>query len=300
MVINDWIDRNDIPKTRDAVFLFLYLLRTATAGHLAALLGLKKHSVVQYIYRINRQGRRILSYNLGRGERVYTLLPKGVEEVAQILDEVRYYPISRRQGKHWRGLNDIFLRLIQQVGLQEFRNNLAWYTPSQAKQNLFELWNRLADWNEKERQEKYKVMLAPDGRLNILGEVSCWIEYDCASEKKTAIRSKYKEYLDRLVPIANTDPVIWICPTARRENELRKWWEELKKELESKPEQEYAYFPLMQFFVAGEETGKFVDVYNRIQPTKQVQRVENRKIHKDDVSSETGFVRSISVENCQN
>jgi hypothetical protein len=263
MIINDWIKHEEVDRTGGAVLLFLYLLRAATADHLAALLDVDRRSVVQYIYLLNQREKKrmIRSYRLGsQGIHLYTLLPRGIEEVSDIMGKVNYYPISRAQAKHWKGLSDIFLRIINEIGLERFSTDFHWCSTYYTKQYLFEEWNRLKRWNSDQRKDEYKTMLAADALLRILGRAACWIEYDNNTERKNILRGKYHEYTERLAPIGNTDPVFWVCPNERRRDELKRWWLEWKEE----PEQKGKVFPVMRFFSSGEETKMILNAYDRL------------------------------------
>jgi hypothetical protein len=263
MIINDWIKHEDIDRTSGAICLFIYLLRTATAEQLAALLDIDRRSVVQYIYLLNQRGKKrlIRSYRIGsHGVHLYTLLSAGLSEVSDILGKVNYYPISPRQCRHWKGVNDIFLRIIHEIGLERFANDFLWFSTFQAKQTLFEAWNQYKKWNTDQRKEEYKTMIEPDALLRILNLAACWLEYDNNTEVKGVLRKKYDEYTKRLPPIGNTDPVFWVCPNERRRDELKRWWLEWKEE----PEQQGRVFPVMRFFAPGEETKVIMNLYDRL------------------------------------
>jgi hypothetical protein len=265
MIINDWIrtEEGDIDRTGGLIFLLLYLLRAATADQLAALLDIDRRSLVQYIYLINKRENKkmIRSYRIGsHGVHLYTLLPRGVSEVSDILGKVNYYPISRKQAQHWKGINDIFLRIIHEVGIEVFARHFIWHSSYYAKQYLFEEWNRVNKWNSDQRQEEYKSMLEADALLRILNQAAAWLEYDNNTERKHILRGKYNEYTNRLSPIDNSDPVFWVCKNARRRDELKRWWMEWKNE----PEQQGRTFPVMRFFASGEETKIITGVYDRL------------------------------------
>jgi predicted transcriptional regulator len=187
--------------------------------------------------------------------RLYKLGPKGIQLAAKALYTSSYEELDIAQREHFRGLNEILVRLIRKMGRQEIIQHAEWYNTKDAFQELIRIWEwyRQSDWidDPKLRKEHLKKLARPDGLL-ILNDQRAWIEYDTGSEDAPQLEDKYKRWANSLVPFNIQDPVVWITPKESRTKKLAALWEYRKSRLKMK------YYPNMLFFTAGEDTDFFL------------------------------------------
>lgn len=177
---------------------------------------------------------------------------------------------SDAQWKHYLGLNDILVRLIQAVKdpqeqEQDFMhtvlNRIKWHNTWAATDFLFrsmelmyqEKWKK----DPKKARDERKEIIHPDAYL-IFDEIARWIEYDNDTEAPRIIEKKLREYVKTLNRVDNHDPVIWVAPTEKRKNELKDIWEYIQGTFDvvengTIEENQVSFLPEMYFFQAGEE-----------------------------------------------
>ncbi|MDN4595150.1 hypothetical protein [Polycladomyces subterraneus] len=124
---------------------------------------MKPETVIYMIHTINKneRGRAVESYKL-RGThspKVYTLGPRGCQIVGKTLGiKVEYYPFSKRQGRHYCGINDILYRIVKALGIDNVIQRVKWWNTRGAKQVIFNEWAQtLAQlgrpWDEEQAKE---------------------------------------------------------------------------------------------------------------------------------------------------
>lgn len=264
-----WVQHPDLSRIEE-LLVHIANLRMPTASQLAALMGIKKESVVKNICLLNKEEKQTIRAMKLRGvnsEKVYWLGKRACELVSETTGEkVPYYEFSRRKGqsRHTKGLNDILIRLIKAGGIDQVKKYCTWWTTKGAKQEIFDLWQIMEQWDHETAKEEFKTMLSPDARFRAANQ-HYWVEYDNDTKERGAIWEQYELYICKLLPINNNDPVIWVAKDATRRDELKKWWELYKQNppitpelqdviarIESRGEQ--LRLPEMHFFAPGEET----------------------------------------------
>lgn len=264
-----WVHHSDLSRMEE-LLVHIVNLRMPTAAHLAALMGITKKSVVQNIYLLNKEEKntvRSMKMRRVNSEKVYWLGRRACQLVEETTGEkVEYYEFARHKGqaRHYKGINDILVRMIKEVGLDDVKKYCQWWNSKGAKQEVFQAWQLMEQWEPEKVLEEFRSMLSPDARFSVAGKAA-WIEFDNDTKERGAILDQYELYVVKLVPIQNTDPVVWVCKDKRRRDELEKWWKEYSSnplvtpELQNmitrvQGEGKNIYLPKMIFFTQGEET----------------------------------------------
>lgn len=266
---------------REEEFLgILYKLRMVAADQLATIMGISKKYVQMIKSSLNKEGEMVISHYSRRrgarrlpfsseyksGPRMYALGPSGKAIVEAILDQPVYLKKhTGRQAVHYYGVNDVLVRTLNQLIEKEGPEDpmarvrawerLQWFNSREAVEILDHAWIPILENEKKKDQKEFKMdLIHPDGRIIVDGKPR-WIEYDNMTEQMrnpegdgkqaTTIEDKMGRYLFSLVPIQNTDPVIWITPSPVRRDNMRALWEEMR---EIDPE-----IPDMYFCIPGEE-----------------------------------------------
>lgn len=263
-----WVRHPDLSRMEE-MLVHIANLRMPTAAHLAALMGLTKKSIVQNIYLLNKEDKNtIRSMKLKRvdSEKVYWLGRRACQLVEETTGQsVEYYEFTRHKGqsRHTKGVNDILIRIIEKVGLEQAKEHCTWLNGKSAKQVIFQAWRAMEQWEPDQATEEFKTMLSPDARCSITDR-DYWIEYDNDTKERGAIFEQYERYVTRLVPVQNRDPVVWVCKDVRRRDEMARWWDQFKSapptsEMQVmiarlQAEGKQIYPPEMHFFAQGDET----------------------------------------------
>lgn len=255
-------------KRSDEIIMYIEELGMVSAEHLSILLGIKKGSVITEINRINKQKEgSINSHRPIRSTRarllkkpmaphMYSLGIAGKKRAEVISGK----PVNSRQlngsHEHYDGVNDIMIQILLKLGHREFIERVEWYNSREATKFLVDFW-RYSDLPDEQKETAIRNMIKPDARLILDGE-GYFIEFDNDTEIEMDIKVKFRKYIGTLVPIKNTDSIIWVTPREKRRGKLKKWWEEVRMEYESYSSNQEFFFPEM-FFLVQEEVSNLVD-----------------------------------------
>lgn len=262
MVID--ILRNEDLETQEKLMLLLFYLGMADRYQLATLLAKSVHTIDKTIKRLNKKSREekhiiSLTAPFNKGPRMYQLGPAGWKWVMGWIEEDRkYYERSESQKRHYRGMTEILIRIIETIGRDQALKCVSYYNTYEATVMFRYPWEvvRWQEWQDpKVRQEEEKELPRPDLCLEI-GENSFWIEYDTANESPNKIKAKYRRYYRAFNQLAETSssrkPIIWVTTSQGRVKRMRHWLQMVKRELEFREMKNPP--PEMFFFVEGEET----------------------------------------------
>jgi hypothetical protein len=180
---------------------------------------------------------RDVAYSLGRLGMEYA------QEMALELHRVREAPQS--QIAHYIGINDIVVRLLEQ-GIS--RDRIAWLSSTEATEVLLRRWER-----ERNRKLDRRNFIRPDARLILDETRRFWIEYDNNTESPRQLERKFHNYVQTLIPIGETSPVVWVAFSKTRREYLKANWEAFA-DLFYRDKQ----VPQMYFFVPGEDIHFFL------------------------------------------
>jgi hypothetical protein len=165
------------------------------------------------------------------------------QEMALQIHRVREAP--QAQVAHFLGINDILVRLLEN-GVD--REQIAWLSSTEATDVLLRYWERETSKNLDRRN-----LIRPDARL-ILGDTRrFWIEYDNNTENPRQLERKFHRYVQTLMPIGESSPVVWVAYDHKRKDYLQRNWEAFV-ELFYKGHP----IPEMYFFTPGEDTQFFL------------------------------------------
>jgi hypothetical protein len=267
------MDHPDLNR-QEQLMAFIFKLGMLERSQLATLMATTEINIKQLIHNIRHQ--EISSekqekdkwINSVRGKkreskRLYKLGPKGLQLAAKALYYTgSYEELDTAQREHFRGLNEILVRLIRAIDRQETIQYAEWYNTKDSFQELIRIWEwyRQKQWldDPKLRKEDIRKMARPDALL-ILNNQRAWVEFDTGSEDTPQLEDKYKRWAYSLVKFNIQDPVVWITTKESRTKKLSSLWEYRKSMLNMK------YYPSMYFFTAGEDTDFFLSM---LQSTK--------------------------------
>lgn len=258
----DWLFHPDYTK-KEKLLWVLFSLGMADRNHLAQALNCSVYNVDRIIKEWNRKqsatDRTILVRRPARDQpRMYYLGPRGWAQVMEWLEEDRRYNgKGKRIAGHYRGINEIFLRLVSGIGYEQIRERLTWYSSYEAWEILLYPWS-LANaerWKDPEvRKEEEQLITRPDARV-VIEDQAFWVEFDNGTKRERPIKDQFRRYIQSLAYLPEYvgvhDPVVWVTTTEKRRKDLKRWWSIIKRE----PEYEnLERIPDMYFFIEGEET----------------------------------------------
>ena len=258
----DLLFHPDYTKKEKLLFV-LFFLGMADRFQLAETMNCSVHNIDRMIKAWNHKlppaNRYILARRPARNRpRMYYLGPRGWTQVMQWLEEDRqYYGKKKKTASHYRGINEIFLRLVRRIGHDQLRDRLRWYSSQEAREIMIYPWSlaRAEEWKDpKVKEEEQQLITRPDARAVIDGR-GFWIEYDNGTKREAPIKEQFRRYIESLsyLPAYTNvrNPVIWVVPDEKRRRQMKEWWSTVKHE----PNYEgLDWIPEMHFFVAGEET----------------------------------------------
>lgn len=274
---------NEYLETREKLMILLYYLGMANREQLAILLDKSIHTIDMTIKRLNKRNKdekHIFSKSapFNRGPKMYQLGPAGWAWVMDWIDEDRkYYERSDSQKRHYKGMTDILIRLIDRLGRERAFEALEYYNTYEATE-LFQYPWQVINWeawqDPKLKREHSKGLPRPDLYIKI-GDQSYWIEYDTASESPNKIKSKIRQYYRAFNQLSmkskSRKPVVWIAPTRSRAENMRAWCQQVSLEIEFKSMKNPA--PEMVFLVEGEDAEFFLSPPHQIEEEKR--KVQN-------------------------
>ncbi|MDA8352252.1 MAG: replication-relaxation family protein [Firmicutes bacterium] len=241
----------------------LFVFGMANRYQLAEMLNCSVHNVDRIIKEWNRKlpqtDRFILARRPARDQpRMYYLGPRGWDLVTEWMEENRrFFGKKKRRAGHYRGVTEIFLRLVRRIGYRELPERLVWQSEYEAWETILYPWS-LANaerWKDPQvRDEEQQLLTRPDARAIVNG-LPYWLEYDHDTKREAPMKEQLRRYIESLAylpPYVDVHhPVVWVVPNERRRRELKKWWSVVRKEPDY---QELDLIPEMHFFVQGEET----------------------------------------------
>lgn len=269
-------------ETREKLMLLLHDLGMVDRYRLATLLNRSVHTIDQTIKRLNKKNpdeKHIVSYTapFNKGPKLYQLGPAGWHWVMDWMGEDRkYYQRSEAQRRHYNGMNDILIRLIERVG-HDHLGRIHYLNTYEATEQFFYPW-QVAHWKEwndlKVRREITKEYPKPDLYIEVDGK-GYWIEYETGHANSQKAKDKLRRYyraFDKLAPTSTSrKPVMIIAPSRTRVENMRSWLNQVKHELEFREMNQAP--PEIYFLVAGEETDLLVA------PTQNVREEKNIREH---------------------
>ncbi|WP_018130207.1 replication-relaxation family protein [Effusibacillus pohliae] len=249
-----WLDHPSFHRDEQLIAI-LYDLGMATKKQLLAITGWHPRTLKERLKQIRKRGNtleekdlwlktftipgqvRDVAYSLGRLGMEYA------QEMALQIHRVKEAP--QAQVAHYLGINDILVRLLVHGYARE---RIAWLTSTEATDVLLRYWEREVD-----RKIDRRDLIRPDARLILDDTRRFWIEYDNNTENPRQLERKFHNYVNTLMPIGETSPVVWVALTQNRRDYLKANWNAFV-ELFYRDKQT----PQMYFFTPGEETKFFL------------------------------------------
>lgn len=246
-------------ETREKLLLTLYYLGMADKNQLATILNRTVYTITTTIQRLNKKDpdeKHIISVSapFQKGSKMYQLGPAGWKWVMAFLElDRKYYERSDAQKRHYRGMTDILVRLVKELG-HERLNRISYHNTYEASEKFRYPWEAIYhDLDEKEKRERMNDLPEPDLMITY-GEDSCWVEYDVGTEGSTFIHDKNRRYFRAYKQLSKSSishkPIVWIAMTKSRADRLKVWAEMVASEPEFK---DIKFPPQMFFLVEGEE-----------------------------------------------
>ncbi|PTM52173.1 replication-relaxation family protein [Desmospora activa] len=265
-MIVDLLFHPDYTK-KEKLLWALFTFGMADRHHLAQTLNCSVHNIDRMIKEWNRKlpptDRFILARRPSRDQpRMYYLGSRGWTLVMEWMEESRrYYGKKKKRAGHYRGLTDIFLRLVQRIGYDHLPDRLIWQSDYEAWETICYPW-RLANserWKDpRVREEEQQLLTRPDARVIVDG-YAYWVEYDHDTKREAPMKEQFGRYIESLAYLPSYvdvhHPVVWVVPTEKRRHDLKSWWSTVKREPDY---QDLEYKPEMRFFLEGEETSFFL------------------------------------------
>lgn len=266
-MIIETLQNSDL-ETREKMMIVLYYLGMADRHQLAKLLDLSVHTIDQTIKRLNKKDKEekhVVSYSapFNKGAKMYQLGPAGWAWMMGWIDEDRkYYQRSDAQKRHYRGMTDILIRLLETMGREKAFDSMQYYNTYEATE-LFQYPWQVINWeawqDPKLKREQSKGLPRPDLFLEI-NDAGYWLEYDTGNEGpnkiKNKIRQYYRSYNQLSLKSKSRKPIIWITTTRSRSESMRSWLNLVRLELEFRDMKNPP--PEMYFFTEGEDTDFFL------------------------------------------
>jgi hypothetical protein len=182
--------RNDDLETKEKLMILLYHLGMVDRFRLAQLLDVSVHTIDQSIKRLNKKNKEekhIVSYSapFNKGPKLYQLGPAGWRWMMGWIDEDRkYYQRSEGQKRHYNGMTDILIRLLEVAGRKQAFQKITYSNTHEATERFRYPWE-MVNWERWQDQKlKYEEsMMLPRTDLYIaVGRESFWGEYYTGSE----------------------------------------------------------------------------------------------------------------------
>lgn len=276
--------KNEDLETREKLMIVIYYLGMADRHQLAKLMDVSVHTIDSNIKRLNKRDKErkhIVSYSapFNRGSKMYQLGEAGWEWMMGWLDEDRkYYQRSDSQKRHYRGMTNILIRLIDTLGRDETFNHVEYYNTHEATEFFHYPWQVIhwKDWQDiKLRREITKGLPRPDLLLKVY-EQEYWIEYDTGNEGpnkiKNKIRQYYRAFKQLTIKSKSRKPVVWITTTRSRTEIMRSWLNIVKLELEFREMKNPP--PEMVFLVEGEDTKFFLTAATSYEDEREKRKIQ--------------------------
>ena len=271
-------------KRSEEMLVALHKLRMIAAHQLAEIMDVSRNYIFELKSDLNKKGEMVISHQPDRrrrgrlpypdhykaGPRMYELGPAGKTVVEDILGHpINYKRLSGVQRTHYYGVNDILVRTLRRLTVEEMDRlpegkkhlarmrvleRLGWWNQGETAHIMLAPWRPKLEktygkGKEKERLERQKRLAYPDARIEIDGR-GAWLEYDNTTEtiedkeseeknsplkkkdpsdRRTTIEEKLIQYIKTVGPIQNKDPIIWITLSPLRCDNMRRCWEKVKR-----------------------------------------------------------------------
>lgn len=276
--------RNDGLETREKMMILLYHLGMADRHRLASLLHLSVHTIDQTIKRLNKKNpneKHIISYSapFNKGPKLYQLGPSGWKWMMEWNEEDRkYYQRSEAQRRHYNGMTDVLIRLMEHFGRDEAFERIEYLNTYDASELFFHPW-AVINWeawqDHNTKKEHTKGLPKPDIYLQI-DDQGYWGEYDTSYEIETKVKAKYRRYFRAFnqlgVNSQSRKAIIWIAPTRSRANRMKDWLNQVENELEFSDMKNPP--PEMIFVAEGEELDYLLSQHSK----KKEEKIKMRNI----------------------
>lgn len=254
------------------LLLHLYAFGMLSPDHLATLMETSKSTIINYVYRLNKNGEMVVSHYPPRSKRVreklkgqpgahmYSLGLDGLKVVEELLDIEADYQVKSLQKEHYWGIGETFCRLYSHLGFDSTMERIDWENTWEATKRFADAWHekRGKDINDKFKYMKAKSQLPrPDLYMKIDGN-GLYGEYDTGSEgitgRSAKVVPKMKLYIKWMVVLNDHTPIAWITDTESRRKSLQDAWQEIKQEpvYEELKESPEFFFPKMLFLTLDE------------------------------------------------
>jgi DNA-binding PadR family transcriptional regulator len=281
-MVMDILQNKDL-ETREKLMLLLHKLGMVDRHRLATLLNLSVHTIDQTIKRLNKKNpdeKHIVSYSapFNKGPKLYQLGPAGWKWVMEWIEEDRkYYQRSESQRRHYHGMTDILVRMIDKMGRDEALKRIQYLNTYEATELFLYPW-QVIHWelwkDHKTKQEQSKGLPKPDIYLQV-DEQGYWVEYDTSNESHVKIKEKYRRYYRAFNQLGSSSvsrkQVIWIAPTRSRIENMKSWLTLVERELEFREMKNDP--PEMIFLVEGSDTDFFLSGWPSIGKREEEKKI---------------------------